>query len=173
MKKGILVLYLVLSAALLVALMVTPMFSGVHAYWVGYPGPDTLSDCDHFGDYNETNDTFTAIGVAGYYGYEPPAYVHGNWIFCSGYGGDYPASGPMTCQWYMAPNWDVHYDYSSFSWEYRNNAWAWYRDWSVWDYELPRVAALSGVTAAYFYDPQDPQDTWWVSSAVSMTADYP
>lgn len=174
MKKSILVLSSVLVISLSVTFMTTLMFSGVHADWVGYPGPDQLADCDHYGTYGCSNDTFTAIGLEGYYGWEPPAYVHGNWSYCSGYGGDYPASGPMTCQRYIAPStWITHYDYSSFSWEYRHNAWAYYRDWEIIDYSLPRVAALSGVTVAQFYDPDDPDDTWYISSAVSMAADYP
>jgi hypothetical protein len=169
MKKRTLITFAVLS----VALFATLMLSGVRADWVGYPGPDTLSDCDHTGTYGGTDDTFTAVGVAGYYGWEPPAYVHGLWYFMRGYGGDYPALGSMTCYWTYTPYYGVHYDPADFSWEYRNHAWAYYHDWDRQDYDLPRSATISGYTGSYFYDPDNPNDWWYVSSYVGMTAGYP
>jgi hypothetical protein len=175
MKKSV----LFASAVLTVAFLATMMLSGVRGEdgpgWVGYPGPDIFSRCTHTGTYGSIGDTFTAIGITAYYGYEPPAYVHGYWSFLSGYGGLYPADSSMICKWVYTPSQFTYYDSSSFVWDYRYNAFAYYRDWEKWQYNIPRAPSVSGSTASVFRNPST-GDRWYVSSVIyasEMTAGYP
>jgi len=178
MKKSFFIACAVFSAVLSEGLLPTMMNPMVRAPWVGYPGPDQLAACDHIGDFNETNDRFTAIGVSEYYGWEPPAYVHGEWYFERGYGGKYPATGTMTCYWYYSPYWGLHHDPPNFVWEGHwvplyGWVWAHYHDWEYTNYNIPRSSTINGYTGSYFQDPNPPYDQWYISSSVSMTAGYP
>jgi hypothetical protein len=157
------------AAVLSVTLLATFMLSIVSAPWRGIPGPDELTDCDHHGIYGSPNDTFTGVGIKGYYGYAPPAYVRGEWNFERGYGGTYPASGNMLCySSYLGSYWDPPH----FVWDYRNNAWAYYQDYYEYAY-MPRVPSITGMVHSTFYNPSNPNDWWYVSSYISMTAGYP
>lgn len=167
---------LITSAVLSVALLATLLLSGARAIWRGYPGPDELVDCDHSGVFGSVYDTFTAVGVRGYYGWEPPAYVHGDWYFTRGYGGAYPALGNMYCYWTYSPYYGSYQDPPHFVYETRyltgKPCTAYYQDWERHDYSLPRSTTISGYTGSYFYNPQT-GNWWYVSSYVGMTAGYP
>jgi len=179
MKKRTLTTFAVLSAAVLfVALLPIMMIPMVRAPWQGYPGPDMESACDHIGGFNTTIDKFTGIGVVAYYGWEPPAYVHGEWYYERGYGGAHPATGTMTCYRYYTPYWSIHRDSADFVWEGRwveGYGWVWahYHDWDYKNYDIPRSSQIVGCTGSYFEDPNPPYDEWHITSCVSVTAGYP
>jgi hypothetical protein len=178
--ESILVASAVLSIALTVILLPSTMIPIVHAPWVGYPGPDNSSDCDHIGGFNTTADKFTAVGLNVYYGYDnnPPTYVHGEWFFERGYGGTHPATGFMICAWYYYPTSGLHYDAPDFVHENRwvpGYGWvyAYYQDWIYTNYNLPNSPYATAYTGSYFQNPNYPYDEWYIYSSVSLTAGNP
>jgi hypothetical protein len=147
---------------------------------------DVAARCDHTGTLNASDDTFTGTGIEGWYDLTTiidPRYIQANYTFLSGYGGggedhDYTTDSPMYSAYQYGPYGSGHYSYEDA--EYGNGPYgnipAYYRTWNKYfsSFTPTYQYSLQGGAQAYFKDPENPEDRWFVSSWIYvMYAQYP
>jgi hypothetical protein len=178
MKKSI----LVSSAALFVAILATLMYP-IAAYddpiphfhhpdytgVVGWSGPDLANECTHLiGLVGTEYDTWTGVGVALYYWpYPPPYSYYGVWApFERGYGGEYPAIGPMHCDWILDGTADGYDAPQNFVYKEQPYP-GYYQDWSKSGYCI--AVNTFWMTGSHFFDA--PYTYWYLDSSVTVNAE--
>ena len=175
------------SIVILITILIPAALATDGPGWVGYPGPDMYSRCIHNGNFNTPGDTWTATGLTAYYAYNQAAYVHGNYDFQRGCGGQgqetYRTTGNMGCFY----NYGTTNNYQSVAGTpVRENRYipgygyvdAWYHLTTIFlgTFSPAQQPSISGGAGSYFYDPQHPSDpAWYINSFIEashMTAGW-
>jgi len=108
---------LITSAVLSIVLLALLMFFAINLCFAPWPGPDYDCKCDHTHD-GYPDDEWTGTGIKGFYYLNPPVmrYASGWWEFTRGYGGMYPPSGSMICDYYIDATHYTNYIYPQNDW---------------------------------------------------------